>query len=779
MSISFDNGIFRLETGHSSYIFRITEKGHPEHIYWGAPVSGDGLEAIMAKKPLNYGCSVNYTGADNYCLGELCLEWSGLGKGDYRSAPMELKMPDGTYVCDAVYKSHEIIPGTVGMEGLPSAYSESGDGAETLRLELFDAPSGLSIDLYYAVFPDCGVITRRTVIRNGGEGTVSIRKAMSFCLDMENRGFAVHSFGGGWIKEAHHTVHPLAPGMWVNQSLTGDSSNIRRPGFILADSFAAEDAGRVYAFDLVYSGNHYSSVELGSEELVRVQMGINPTCFDWTLAAGDSFESPEAVLAFSEGGFNGLREVLHPFVLRHIVRGQWRDKERPVLLNNWEAHFFKFTHGKLLRLARRAKKLGVELFVLDDGWFGARNSDNAGLGDYDTNLKKLPRGIEGLGRDIRRLGLDFGLWFEPEMVNPDSELYRAHPDWAVTVPGREPSVGRNQLVLDLTRAEVRDYIVKNVGECMDKAGVKYVKWDYNRHISDAFSPALENQGEFFHRYILGLYEILGRIFGPRPHVLLESCSSGGNRFDLGMLCYSPQIWASDDTDPIERLDIQGGLSCFYPQSCWGSHVSESPHQQTLRHTPLSTRFNVAAFGCLGYELDLKWLSYAEKKEIREQIAFYKTHRRLFQFGQFSLRKGRREGTEFWQVKAENEMACGAFQRLAHAAPAGDIMSVCGLEPDTEYIIRSKKQNVYIKDLGGLVRHVMPIELKPDGFILRLANRFYALTDGGEEYTARGDMLEAGYYLPRQFVGSGYVPGLRLQGDFGSTLYTVSKKETNT
>ncbi len=778
MPIFEEKGLFRLETADTSYWFSISGFGHPEHIHYGARLSHGDPESLRVKRIMPYGSAVIYDESDpSYCLDTLCLEWSGVGKGDFRESPCEVKMPDGSFISDFVYTGHEIIDGCVAMDCLPSAYANADcPGVQTLRIDMKEAANQVYLSLFYTVFPRSNVITRRAVIRNGGEGALSLRKFMSMSMDMADVGLDMHTFDGGWIKEAHHHVRGVEYGTYVNSSRTGSSSNRSNPGFLLSERSAGEDHGRVWGFNLVYSGSHYGAVEKSGTDLVRIVLGMNPLCFDWTLKSGESFESPEAVLSFSQRGFNGLRENFHCFVNSNIVRGDWKNIARPVLLNNWEAHFFKFTHGKLIRLARGAKRLGVELFVLDDGWFSTRNSDNSGLGDYDTNLKKLPKGLEGLAKQIRGMGMDFGLWFEPEMVNPDSKLYLAHPDWAVAVPGRKPGLGRHQLVLDLTRAEVRDYIVENVGRIIDRAGLKYVKWDYNRDISDTWSNALENQGEFSHRYILGLYDVLGRIFRPRPHVLLESCSSGGNRLDLGMLCFSPQIWASDDTDPIERLDIQGGLSYLYPQSCWGSHVSMAPHQQTLRNTPLSTRFNVAAFGCLGYELDLKYLTRVQKREIAHQIAFYKKHRELFQYGSFSVNKGRREGTEVWQVSKDGKHACAFFQRMATAAPGGDILRIKNLEPEREYVFRAKTQKVYIKSFGNLVKHIMPIELDPDGFILRTANKVFALDDGVQEHIARGDMLSAGVALNNQFIGTGYEPRLRILGDFGSTIYTITPKE---
>ncbi len=778
MPIFEEKGLFRLDTADSSYWLRVSPFGHLEHLHYGARLAAADPAPLALKRTVPYGSAVNYSESDpTYCLDNLCLEWSGVGKGDYRNAPCEIKMPDGSFVTDFVYVGHEIISGCVPMDCLPGAYAESDtEGVETLRIDMKDSLSPVKLSLYYTVFPEVNVISRRSMVTNGDEKDISLRKFMSMSMDISSAPLEMHTFDGGWIKEAHHNVRPVEAGLYVNSSSTGASSNRHNPGFLLSERGAGEDHGRVWGFNLVYSGSHYGAVERSSEDIVRVMLGINPSCFDWTLHPGESFEAPEAVLSYSAAGFNGLRKNFHSFVNGNIVRGDWKNVERPVLANNWEAHFFRFTHGKLIRLARRAKKLGVELFVLDDGWFGERNDDHAGLGDYNTNLKKLPRGVEGVAKAVRTMGMEFGLWFEPEMVNENSNLYRAHPDWAVAVPGRVPGKGRNQLVLDLTRAEVRDYIVENVGRVMDSTGLKYVKWDYNRHISDAFSPTLENQGEFHHRYVLGLYDVLSRIFRPRPHVLLESCSSGGNRFDLGMLCFSPQIWASDNTDPIERLDIQGGLSYLYPQSTWGSHVAAAPSQQTLRTTPLSTRFNVAAFGCFGYELDLKYLSRAERQEICHQIAYYKKHRRTFQYGQFSRREGSRPGTEVWQTVDGDRSICAYFQRCYGAAPAGDIMPIGALEPDKKYRVRAKEQNVYLSSFGELIKHLLPFSLNPRGFVFRTANSLVNLVDGVEDYSARGDMLMEGLRLENQFLGTGYHPNIRVLGDFGSTLYSIQSIE---
>ena len=782
--IRIGDGDFRLDTAHTSYWFRITAHGHPEHVHYGVRLPADqAMEPLAVKRTVQPGTSVLYDPADEtYCLDVIPLEWSGIGKGDYRETPAEIRMPDGTFTADFRYRGHQVTDGCIPMETLPSAAGMP-DDCQTLALTLWDESNDVTLTLYYTVFEQTDVIARRAVLLNGNEKPLTVRRLLSLQLDLPNDRYRMITLDGAWIKEAHRHERDVAYGLAVNASTTGDSSNRHNPGFLLAAGAAGESFGNVYGFNLIYSGNHYGAVERSDQDLVRVALGINPYCFEWTLARGERFETPEGVLCFSDGGFSGLSQRFHDFVNRHIVRGEWRGKERPVLINNWEAHFFQFTRGKLLRLARRARRLGVELFVLDDGWFGRRDSDRAGLGDYSVNRRKLPRGLSEFADRIHRMGMAFGLWFEPEMVNPDSDLYRAHPEYALRTPGKTPAMGRNQLVLDLCNPAVRDFIVRQVGRVLDEVKVDYVKWDDNRHISDACSPCLERQGEFFHRYILGLYEVLGRIFHPRPHILLESCSSGGNRFDLGMLCFSPQIWTSDDTDPIERLAIQGGLSCLYPLSAMGAHVSQAPHQQTLRATPLSTRFNVAAFGCLGYEMDLKSLTPVQRREVREQIAFYKAHRQTFQYGAFYRAQPDKANKTVWHCVARDGSTAlsGFFQTQASAAEGFDRLRVPGLRGGGWYRVSTKPQRIEVARFGGLIRHIYPISLRPDGWIMRTINRRFSLADCVETYEGYGAALAEGFPLNTPFIGSGYNARVRALGDFGSNLYltrTVKPSDQN-
>jgi len=776
--ITVQDQIFTLETEHTGYLFRVTPFGHLEHIHYGERIPLSEIEPLMTKRNIMHGSSVMYsTKDDTYCLDNIPLEWSGVGCGDYRQTPIEIKLEDGTFRTDFIYESHEIVSGSVPMETLPSAYDET-NAAETLTVTLVDQAGGMKLLMYYTVFPAVDVITRRAVLFNTGAGAVSVRRIMSMQLDLENEGFSLVTFDGAWAKETHRHDRKLQYGQYVNSSVTGASSNRHNPGFLLYADGATQSHGRVYGFNLVYSGNHIGIAELSPFDLVRVQLGIHPQSFEWTLASGERFETPEAVMTFSPDGFNGMSAHFHDFVNAHIVRGDWKGKERPVLINNWEACFFRFTRSKLLRLARQARRLGVELFVLDDGWFGKRNDDHAGLGDYNVNTKKLPRGMKSFADEIRALGMLFGLWFEPEMINPDSDLYRAHPEYAVTTPGRAQLYGRNQLVLDLCNPAVRDYIVEHVTKILDDAKIDYVKWDMNRHISDACSPVIANQGEFYHRYIMGLYDVLSRIFRPRPQILLESCSSGGNRFDLGILCFSPQVWSSDDTDAIERLKIQEGLSYLYPLSTMGAHVSAAPNQQTLRQTPISTRFNVASFGCLGYELDLKHLTMLERKEVREQIAYYRAHRKTLQYGKFYRHDTPKSNKVYWQSvsRDQNNSIAGSFQTLTQAAEGNDILPLSGLEAAKQYCMQTKPQRIFIRRFGGLINHLLPFSINPNGFLFRWIDRLYSMQDCVETYSASGKTLMQGVHLHNQFVATGYNANIRLLGDFGSNLYSIDEVE---
>ena len=755
--ITYDNGVFRLGNEEFCYLFRVTEHGQLEHLHFGLPVKAEDAAALGCKTGTGWGCSVNYD-ADGTCLDVLPFEWSGSGRGDYRESPMALENDGMAVPSDFIYQSFQILDGIVPMEcSLPQAK----DASQTLIITMTQ-PGGAVLKLYYSLFPDA--ITRRAVLLNGGDKEMTMTRLMSFQVDLPGS-FEITTFDGSWIAEMRPHRVAVGPGKIVHDSTTGFSSNRHQPGFLLSELGAGEDHGIVYGFNLIYSGNHYASCQRSFQGLTRVMQGINPDHFRKTLAPGEMFETPEAVLCWSDSGFHGLSQRMHSFVNRHIVPKYWQFRERPVLFNNWEGCMFDFNRSRLVDLAGRAKKLGCELFVLDDGWFGKRNDDTAGLGDYEVNKKKLPGGLKALSDRINAMGMEFGLWFEPEAVNPDSDLYRAHPDWALT-DHLPPVYGRNELLLDLTKPEVRDYIVENVCKTLDSANITYVKWDMNRN-----SVAL---GEKAHNYILGLYEVMGRIFTPRPNILLENCASGGNRFDLGMLCFGPQVWCSDDTDPIERLTIQNSLSYLYPQSTFGAHVSAAPHAQTLRSTPLTTRGNVSFFGALGYELDLKHLLPIEEKEITHQVEFYKQYRQIFQFGAFS-RLSAPEGVG-WQVTGGNTVLAGMFHRLVAAAPGYEQLRLRKLEGNRKYRLTSREQLLRVGMFGALVKHIVPVSLDPNGIILRTADRHYPMNDGVETMTATGNALMSGVMLSPRFQGTGYNKDGRNQGDFCSNVYIVEKSE---
>lgn len=763
-SITYDKGLFHLRTEHSSYMFRVTPQGQLEHLHYGAPVRDADAEALSLKRTMPYGDSVLYPGGGAaYCLDVLPLEWSGAGRGDYRPSPVEFVTDSGSWTADFEYVGHTITPGSTETRcGLPTAYG----GDMTLAVLLRDEAADAELRLYYTTYPDEDVITRRAELVCTGAG-LSIRKLMSLSLDLAERDLKMTTFTGSWIREAHR--HDAAvEGTLVNESRTGFSSNRANPGFILSERAADERRGRVWGFNLVYSGNHMSCVSTDPRGTVRVMSGISPDRFEWRLGTGESFETPEAVMCFSAEGLGGMSRAMHDFVNRHIVRGPWAGRGRPVLVNAWEGFMFDFDAKRLLSVAKRAKAMGTELFVMDDGWFVGRDDDTGGLGDYEPDAKKLPEGVSGLAREVKKLGLGFGIWVEPEAVSPKSRLYAAHPDWAITEPGREPVYGRNELLLDLTRGEVRDYIVDSVTRLLDSAEISYVKWDMNRQMAGV-------GGAYSHRYILGLYEVLHRVFDARPDILFESCSSGGNRFDLGMLCFSPQIWASDDTDPIERLDIQRGLSYLYPLSTMGAHVSASPHAQTLRHTPLGTRFAVSCFGCLGYELDLRELSPVEMREARRQIEFYKKHRMTLQYGRL-YRFDLPDGREAFECVARDgaEAVTGHFRRLVHAAPAFEKLPADGLDAAALYEVESLPALLRISDFGGLIKHALPVKLRPGGAILRAADSLTGLRQDTERYTASGAALMDGIRLQNLFSGTGYDKALRLPGDFGSEIYLITR-----
>lgn len=761
---------FHLQTRHTSYIFMVDDYEKLNHLYYGPRLEDESLEALQLHPIKELGSQVLYRKGDGLSSqDQRLLEFSEPQTGDYRVSGCDIRVgkrqaTDFRYVGFAL--------GISPPEGLPRGHGA--DAEDQLAITLEDRVTGIDCVLYYTVFPEADVIMRTVEVVNSSEETCLLA-ALAITLDMMNRNFELTDFHGGWAREASMQRRPLAVGRTAIASLTGASSNQHNPGFFLSEKGADEERGLVYGGNLIYSGNHKTMIERTPHELIRVTSGINDETFSWPLAPGERFASPSLALTCGTG-FNGASGNFHRFVNHHIVPPYWDGRERPVLFNHWEGTFFDYNEAKLVKLAREARDLGAELFVLDDGWFKNRNNDLAGLSNYEVDRQKFPRGLAHFFAKLKGMGLECGIWVEPEMISVDSDLYRAHPDYALGYAlggGRDLRFGRNQLVLDLTKPEVREYIVEQVSGLIDTYDISYVKWDMNRHISDVGEAGSLEDRSFHHRYILGLYEVLGRIFGPKPHVLLETCSSGGNRFDLGMLSYGPQIWSSDNTDPISRLEIQGGLSYLYPPSTMGAHVAGGASQQTLRQSPLSTRFNVAAFGVLGYEMDLANLTAIEKKEIEAQIFWYKAHRSTLQFGTFRRQNRERLNLYTWQVGSAKETIVGKFQTLAEAAPPQDRLQVLGLSPQARYRVVARPQRVMIERFGELVKHVFPRKINPNGLIFHTAAKHYALQDQTQEVEASGTLLDYGLWLHSQFLGTGYDPGLRLWGDFGSTLYLVT------
>ena len=774
--IRVENGLFSLETQHTGYYIGL--RGTlAETLHYGAKLHPDRT-ALCEKMAVTYGGDILYSKAlapDS--LLHLNLELSPCQKGDYRTQMLDFRMPNGCRTADFSFVAARQLKGSVSAAGMPGAFG--GDG--TLALD-FTTPEGVMVTLFYTVYEDSDVITRRMSIRNGTEGSITLDRALSYQLGLPSADYTLSTFTGAWVRERHETETPLTVGVHSFGSTTGVSSHLCNPFFMLSQTDATEHHGDVYGFNLVYSGSHAGYVDVTPFGQVRVCAGVQPEGFSWTLAPGEIFETPEAALTFSPDGKNGMSANMHRFVNRHIVRGTWANKERPVLVNNWEGTYFKFNEAKLLKIAKASAKLGVELFVLDDGWFGARNSDFAGLGDYNVNRKKLPSGLAGLADKIKALGMQFGLWFEPEMANADSDLYRAHPDWIIASPGHTPGEGRNQFVLDLCRTEVQDYIIENVNRTLKSADITYVKWDMNRPLSDNYSPVLgpNGQGRFAHCYTLGLYRVLREITEANPHILFEGYSSGGNRFDLGILGYMPQIWTSDDTDAYERQKIQTGTSYGYPQSTMGCHVSAVPNHQTARVSPLDSRFDVAAFGVLGYELDMTLLSPAEAKSVAAQIAYYKAHRRLLQYGQFvRLASPFKHSKCEWMVVSEDkkEAMVGEYLHLLVPNTSKPPLRFAALDPDTLYTVTTRPQAINIKAFGSLINFISPVKINPDGLLVHKASELYMMPCEEESYTVYGDLLmRAGLKQKQAFTGTGYTKDVRLMPDFSARIYAVKAVE---
>lgn len=631
MPITFDSEkrIFKLDTATSSYIFEIYEENYIVHLYYGAKIPDCNVTQLKYRGSFPSFSPNNINVSDPMFSPDITpLEYSGEGTGDFRSAAVAVRNADGNNSTDFRYKSHKIYGGKPAIEGLPALYVENDADAQTLELLAEDSVTGVQAVLYYTVFENLGAMTRSVKIINASDRPVEIEKVYSSCVEFHTHDYELLTLYGKWGKERSLERRALAHGRQLVSSKRGSSSHHHNPFAAIVDKGATEDYGSAYGFNLVYSGNFVFEAEVNQFAGTRVLMGINPDGFGWKLEPGSSFSSPEVVMVYSANGIGEMSRIFHRLYRKHLIRGKWKDIKRPLLINNWEATGMEFTGEQLVTFAERAAELGIDMLVMDDGWFGNRDSDRCALGDWTVNEQKLGGTLSEFIEKINALGLKFGIWYEPEMISRDSELYRAHPDWCIHVPGREKSIARYQYVLDYSRQDVRDYIFGEMYKVLSANKIDYLKWDFNRNLTEVGSAQLppERQKEVFHRFVLGTYEVMDRLTKAFPDMLIENCSGGGGRFDPGMLYYSPQIWTSDNTDPIERLSIQFGTSMCYPASTMGAHVSAS------RRTGYETKGNVALWGSFGYELDPNKFTEEDKKIVKQQVGEYHKYYDVIHFG---------------------------------------------------------------------------------------------------------------------------------------------------
>ena len=693
--IKFDDSkkIFHLRTKNTSYVFGFLKEKFLVHLYWGKRLESVDLDYNMFIDTTKYKRSLSTCDYEEYAISRdlLPTEYSTFGNTDLRTPAFHARYKDGSFITALEYEKHQVIAGKKQLDGLPATYVESDDEAKTLELILIDKLTGLNIVLSYTVFNEYDAITRSVKVVNNGNDTIRLESVLSAVLDFKSNDYDFIRLPGTWGRERHPERISLFSGKQIVDSARGASSAHHNPFFAVVGKNTDENQGDAYGFNLVYSGNFTAGVEVDAVHNARAFIGINPFEFSWKLSSGEEFQSPEAVLVYSDEGIGGMSRIYHKLYRTRLCRSKFRDMERYVLINNWEATYFDFDEEKILNIAKKASEVGVELLVLDDGWFGKRDNPRSSLGDWFVDTKKLPGGLTQLSQKINDLGMKFGLWFEPEMISPDSDCYRAHPDWCIHVDNRIRSLGRYQLVLDLSRQDVCEYVYHSVADILSTVNIAYVKWDYNRsmtNIGSALLPA-ERQGEFYHRYMLGLYSVLEKLNKEFPDVLFESCSSGGNRFDPGMLYYMPQTWSSDDTDALERVFIQYGTSYCYPYSAMGAHVSIVPNHQVGRVTPITARGNVAMQGQFGYELDLNKLTDEEIEEVKKQIKTYKELGSVFHRGDlYRLVTPENEHFVSNEFISEDKNKVVVFTFVMRAIPNSPIynLKLKGLDRNAKYAI---------------------------------------------------------------------------------------------
>lgn len=697
MSVTFneEKKIFRLDTEKSTYVMGLSPEGFLGHIYYGDRLFMEADNYLLRMEEPPYTPSVNKREKSAF-LDFFPMEYPTGGIGDYRESCLNIRNAAGNMGCELHYAGHEIYKGKRGLKGLPASFSTE-DEAETLEITLKDADLDLEVVLFYTAFEKENAITRSVRVQNQGKEDIRIEKILSACLDMDNENFSMLSLHGTWARERHIQTGELHYGKQVISSARGESSHQEHPFIALVTNGTEQENGKVYAMHFVYSGNFMAETELCQFDNLRMTMGINPEEFSWLLTPGEEFQAPEVVMVYSGNGLGAMTRSYHDFYRNHLIRSKFKYEKRPILINNWEATYFDFNTDKLLAIARQAKECGIEMLVMDDGWFGKRNFDNCSLGDWKVNEKKITGGLKHLVDEVNKIGLQFGIWFEPEMISPDSDLYRAHPDWAIQIAGREATQSRNQYVLDLSRPEVRDYAYECVASILRSANIAYVKWDMNRQLSDLGSSYLpkERQQELFHRYVLGVYELQERLVTEFPDLLLENCSGGGARFDPGMLYYSPQIWCSDNTDAVERLMIQEGSALIYPLSVIGAHVSDCPNHSVGRVTPFETRGHVALAGTFGYELDITKIPEEDRVLIPEQTVTYNKYRHLIQQGEYYRIASYRENHKYdcWALSSQDkkEVLVTYVQVLGVPNSHSRKVFLRGFDPKTTYRLEGTEE----------------------------------------------------------------------------------------
>ncbi len=703
--VNQDQNVFHLQTDNTSYIFNVMLNGELGQIYYGKKIHAkENYDNLVSRELHNATPAVDEEHPD-FQPELIKQEYASLGKGDYRYPAFQLTQPNGSRISEFSYQAYELIEGKKLIEKTPSTFDDTNDDAETLIIHLQDKITEVYLDLHYTIFPHQDVIVRSAKFHNQSSNTVKIDAAASMQLDLSDSNFDLIQFSGNWARERHLYRNHLRPGIQSVSSLRTASSHQQNPFMMLARPETTNDQGEAFGFNLVYSGNFKDSIEVDQYSTSRILVGINDNEFAWNLGAGESFQTPEAIMSFTGQGMNQLSQQMGELYLEHLVNPTFKNQDRPILINNWEATYFDFDEAKLMTIVQKAKEVGIEMFVLDDGWFGKRNDDTTSLGDWDVNPEKFPDGLGHFSQQVHDLGMKFGLWFEPEMISMKSKLYDEHPEWMIGDPNATLIPSRHQFVLDMSNPDVIKYLYEKIDSVINETNLDYIKWDMNRNITDMYSSNLDAdaQLEFGHRYIQGVYTLYRLLTHAHPNVLFESCASGGGRFDLGMMYYAPQAWTSDDTDAVERLKIQDGTSYGYPQSMMGAHVSAVPNDQNGRVTSLQTRGTVAFFGDLGYELDITKMSEEELVLVQGQIDFYKKYRHLFQFGKFYRIDSPFDGegnVTSWETVSDNQKTAiiGRIQLLNHPNSPYQRQVFKGLDPDKQYSVNHSEELFYGDEL---------------------------------------------------------------------------------